>query len=189
MPTKGEAKMSSDQRLFSITHWLLKAATVLCVLLMGLLAVVLGGILLTAVGLLHFDLPVNDMPTGMQNFPAHQLLLVAAFALLIILVCLALVALMFVMAMRIVESTKAGNAFVIENAVRLAQIGWLLVAVQVVGFIANLMISFLPEKVSEHVSVGFDFSPVGVLAALMIFVLAQIFRHGAEMRAELEGMV
>jgi hypothetical protein len=51
------------------------------------------------------------------------------------------------------------------------------------------MISFLPEKVSEHVSVGFDFSPVGVLAALMIFVLAQIFRHGAEMRAELEGTV
>jgi phosphatidylglycerophosphate synthase len=132
---------------------------------------------------------MSDMPAELKAFPMHELLLVVAFALLVILVCLALVALMFVMAMRIVETTKAGNPFAIENALRLAQIGWLLVAVQAVGFIANMMLSFLPEKLSEHVSIGFDFSPVGVLAVLIIFVLAQIFRHGAEMRAELEGTV
>jgi hypothetical protein len=31
--------------------------------------------------------------------------------------------------------------------------------------------------------------PVGVIAILMIFVLAQIFRRGSEMRAELEATV
>ena len=49
--------------------------------------------------------------------------------------------------------------------------------------------AMMPEKIREHVSGGFDVSPVGILAALLIFVLAQIFRRGSEMRAELEGTV
>lgn len=181
--------MPADQRLFSITHWSLKAATLLCLALMGILCLALGGIGAMALGLFHFALPMNDMPAELKAFSMHALLLAGAFALLVVLICLALVALMFLMATRIVETAKAGDPFAIENARRLAQIGWLLLTVQVVGFLANMMLSFLPEKLQEHVSVGFDFSPVGVLAVLMIFVLAQIFRHGAEMRAELEGTV
>jgi DUF2975 family protein len=70
--------------------------------------------------------------------------------------------------------------------------GWLLLVVQLIGFIANLSLNaVIPERLKDQVDIGigFDLSPVGLLAILMIFVLAQIFRHGSEMRAELEGTV
>ena len=50
----------------------------------------------------------------------------------------------------------------------------------------------VPLQLKDHFKFGgfgFDFSPLGVLAILLVFVLAQIFRHGSEMRAELEGTV
>jgi hypothetical protein len=59
----------------------------------------------------------------------------------------------------------------------------------VVGFTADLIISLFPKAVSDHVQAGFDLSPIGILAVLLIFVLAQIFRRGARMRDELEGTV
>jgi hypothetical protein len=65
----------------------------------------------------------------------------------------------------------------------------LLLAAQFVGLLFDLALNFFPESLSEHVSLGFDASFSGVLAALLIFVLAQIFRRGSEMRAELEGTV
>ena len=46
----------------------------------------------------------------------------------------------------------------------------------------------LPKALHE-VYLGFGPSPAGLLAILVIFVLARIFRHGAEMRADLEGTV
>ena len=46
-----------------------------------------------------------------------------------------------------------------------------------------------PPHEQRYVQAGFDLSPIGVLAVLLIFVLAQIFHRGAQMRAELEGTV
>jgi hypothetical protein len=37
--------------------------------------------------------------------------------------------------------------------------------------------------------VGPDISPISILTILLVFVLAQIFRRGAEMRSDLEGTV
>ncbi len=39
--------------------------------------------------------------------------------------------------------------------------------------------SLFPEEISDHVHAGFDLSPIGVLAVLLIFVLAQIFPGAA----------
>ena len=61
---------------------------------------------------------------------------------------------------------------------------------QAIGFFADHAGTFIPDNLKDHVSVGLGgFSASGILAVLMIFVLAQIFRHGSAMRAELEGMV
>ena len=101
---------------------------------------------------------------------------------------LALLTLMLLMTARIVKTAES-DPFVEDNARRLMQIGWLLLAMQVVGLAADMIISLFPKAVSDHVQAGFDLSPVGILAVLLIFVLAQIFRRGAQMRAELEGTV
>jgi hypothetical protein len=62
-------------------------------------------------------------------------------------------------------------------------------ALQLVGLAADTAMSLFPKEVSDHVHAGFDLSPIGILAVLLIFVLAQIFHRGSEMRAELEGTV
>ena len=92
------------------------------------------------------------------------------------------------MTARIVKTAEA-DPFVEDNARRLMQIGWLLVAMQIVGLTAGMIVSLFPQAMRDHVQAGFDPSPIGILAVLLIFVLAQIFRRGAQMRAELEGTV
>jgi hypothetical protein len=77
-----------------------------------------------------------------------------------------------------------------ENADRLNYIAWLLLAIQLVGFAADIAANMLPDRIKDHASISFDgFSAAGILAVLLIFVLAQIFRRGSEMRAELQGTV
>jgi hypothetical protein len=78
----------------------------------------------------------------------------------------------------------------VENAQRLTQIGWLLLGIQLFSLCINAVIELLPKEVNAHFSVDlFNPSAIGLLAVLLIFVLAQIFRHGSEMRAELEATV
>jgi lysylphosphatidylglycerol synthetase-like protein (DUF2156 family) len=66
----------------------------------------------------------------------------------------------------IVDSVAEGDPFVRANALRLKAIGWLMLAVQII-----------------------DISLTGILAVLLVFILAGIFERGAEMREELEGTV
>jgi len=179
--------MPKDTRLFTVTGWLLKVATILSLMLMGLLCLALGGIAVAVVAGSKFGIP-----SQVEGIAIGQALALGAWALVVAIFCIGLVAFMFLIALRIVESAQSGDPFVIENARRLAQIGWLLLAVQVIGFIANLALNaMMPDKLADKadIGIGFDLSPAGLLAILMIFVLAQIFRHGSEMRAELEGMV
>lgn len=96
---------------------------------------------------------------------------------------------MFLLTARIVDTASSGDPFVVENAARLNLIACLLLAIQLVGLIFDGVMSSLPDKLNSQISIGFDVSASGILAALLIFVLAQIFRRGSEMRAELAGTV
>ena len=179
--------MPKSQRLFDVTGWLLKAAIVVSLMLMGLLCLGLGAIAFAVVAGGQLGIPAR-----VEGIAIGQVLAIGAWALVVAIFCIGLVACMFMLASRVLETAQSGDPFVIENARRLAQIGWLLLVVQLVGFIANLSLNaVIPEKLKDQVDIGigFDLSPVGLLAILMIFVLAQIFRHGSEMRAELEGTV
>jgi hypothetical protein len=99
-----------------------------------------------------------------------------------------------------VETAILGDPFVVSNAARLNQIGWLLLAIEVVdvtfGMVMQLAFPNLPHLGNGHPNIGdidVDFGPhlsfVGLLAVLLIFVLAQVFRRGSEMRDELEATV
>lgn len=94
--------------------------------------------------------------------------------------------------LEIVNSVGGGDPFDPRNADRLAAMGWFAVAGQVlvVPLIA-IAAWFEPylEKAGEHADVGFDVDPGAILLILILFILARVFRKGAEMRAELEGTV
>lgn len=87
-----------------------------------------------------------------------------------------------------VESVRARDPFISENASRLQKIGWALLGIQLLG----IMIGAIAKIVSTpehplHLDAGF--STGGWLAVLLLFVLARVFGEGARMRDELEGTV
>lgn len=128
-----------------------------------------------------------------KGFPPEtfSLLMVVAG---IVAICAALGFLFFRNLYRIVGSVGEGDAFAPVNAERLSGMGWIVVAVHVamlplVGIVA--WVARHAEKIEPgnhiHTSGGFDLG--GILLALILFILARVFREGTRMREELEGTV
>ncbi len=180
--------MSEKQlSLFAVTYWLLQAATLFMFLIVGALVLALLAFLgASAFGLLTAP-EVQEVVQDL-GMPAKQIVLVGSFALLAALVCVLLLTFAVMLTTRIVESAMNGNPFVARNADRLMQIGWLLLATEVAGWlIGPAIIAMVPEKLADGIT--FETSVVGPIGILLVFVLAQIFRHGTQLRDDLEGTV
>lgn len=89
---------------------------------------------------------------------------------------------------RIVASVEDGDPFIPVNARRLNAMGWIAVAVHVLGVPLAMTSKWLDSLFDQHDG-NFEFSLFGLLLALVLFVLARVFREGAKMRDELEGTV
>ena len=177
--------MPGTHHLFTATRMLLRIGTLLCLLLIALLGLVMGALMLAAIGAFHLPIPPNEI----SGVTMSEVIGAAAMAVGAGVICIALIAWMFVLTARIIDTASHGDPFVTVNADRLNHIGFLLLAIQAIGLGAGIALNMMPDKIKDHVSFGFDVSASGILAALLIFVLAQIFRRGSEMRAELEGTV
>lgn len=92
---------------------------------------------------------------------------------------------------RIIDSVAQGRPFDPVNADRLRRMAWLSIGIQVLLVpMTKLIIWFdaLPYKPNVHhdsdgISIG------GIVLTLILFVLARVFRTGAEMQEDLEGTV
>ncbi|MFP5329225.1 MAG: DUF2975 domain-containing protein [Alphaproteobacteria bacterium] len=87
-----------------------------------------------------------------------------------------------------VETVRAGDPFVPDNALRLRTIAWVLLVLQLL----SMVIGGIAEAVStpEHpVDIDAGFSISGWLAVLLTFVLSRVFAEGTLMREDLEGTV
>jgi hypothetical protein len=178
--------MPGTHHLFAVTRLLLRAATMFSLFLIAILGLTLGALALAAAGVWHLPIPVNEL----DGLPVGQIIAIASLAITTGVICIALATWIFLLTARIIDTASSGDPFVTENADRLNHIAWLLLAIQLVGFGADIAANMLPDRIRDHASIGFDgFSAAGILAVLLIFVLAQIFRRGSQMRAELEGTV
>jgi hypothetical protein len=92
---------------------------------------------------------------------------------------------------RIVGSVAAGDPFVPANADRLRKMAWLTIAYQVVQVpLSGLIIWFDSAPAKSNVHYGDEsISPAIIAMALILFILARVFRQGALMRDELEGTI
>ena len=179
--------MPGTRHLFTVTRFVLRAATLFSLFLIAVLSLAAGALALAAVGLWHIPLP--DLKE-LSGIPVGQIIAVASLAIVTGVICIALAAYLFLLTARIIDTADSGDPFVTENANRLNLIAWLLLAIQMIGSAADALANMLPDKIKDQAQIGFDgFSAAGILAVLLIFVLAQIFRRGSEMRAELEGTV
>lgn len=88
----------------------------------------------------------------------------------------------------IVETVRAGDPFVTENASRLQTIAWAVLALE----LSRLIVVGIAKSVSSaarpiHIDLNLSVTPW--LAVLLLFVLARVFDHGARMREDLDGTV
>lgn len=91
---------------------------------------------------------------------------------------------------RIVDSVGAGDPFSCLNADRLRTMALLAIAYQAVSFgLFSIGITVARMEPIESLVSGEDISLNALMLALVLFILARVFRQGATMREDLEGTV
>lgn len=87
----------------------------------------------------------------------------------------------------LIESVGQGDPFAPVNSDRLARMGWLLLASQVMAFVGMAIAAY--HSISDEADFTGDFSIEGLFIVVLLFILARVFKHGAAMREDLEGTV
>lgn len=124
-------------------------------------------------------------PLGFDMVNAHPLLGHGLRAIVLIgLAGAAIVHTILRRLLAIVDSVRVGDPFILENAQRLNAIAWNIAALE--GL--RLLVAAIAAVVWEPGKLD-AFSLAAWLAVLLMFVLAGVFAHGAQMRADLEGTV
>jgi Protein of unknown function (DUF2975) len=88
----------------------------------------------------------------------------------------------------VILTVKEGDPFIAENANRLEKMGWLALAVQLIGMVVGGIAIWASALVAEDWG-DFEIDVSGIVLILLLFILARVFRAGAAMRDELEGTV
>jgi hypothetical protein len=180
--------MPNNRRLFAVTQWVLSAGIIASTLLIGLFAL---GMAATIFGLATSRLPLDwiAIKTGV-TMTADEIARIALTAHAGAIIALVLVQLIFRALRRVVASASAGDPFIEGNAVRLVRVAWLLLGLDAIDALIKPTIYLLaPAAVRAKIHDTIHTSLIGLFAVLLIFVLAQIFRRGSEMRAELAGTI
>lgn len=168
---------------------LLGVARGLLLFMMAALGLALAGMAVAVAGLALF------YPTVLDKLGAHGLPPVSGFWAVIGLILLggAMIAAVFrflQLLRRIVVSVGEGDPFIPENAARLQYMAWLSLAVQGLAIpmgALGMWVGQFGDKADADLDVTVDAN--GLILALVLFILARVFRRGAEMREELEGTV
>jgi magnesium-transporting ATPase (P-type) len=168
---------------------ILRITRLLVYLIMGFVA--LAGIALVAMSVALPFFWTEAVAEIVKNKPEAQTAnlmpwLMVIFALLVM--TIGLVWTMMRKLLAIIGSVENADPFVAANAIRLRAIGWLMVGVQIIGIPLATTAGHVADMFGDN-DVGHDFPINGILAILLVFILAGIFERGAEMREELEGTV
>jgi len=158
-------------------QYLFALAAVL-VLLLAPLSVIFGNKVLQAVHQ-HFAIAGSHYPVGSV---VALLLLVSAV--------LALWWMFFRYLTDIVDTVIEGDPFIASNANRLQHMALLLLAIQLI-YIPTAAFGLIVETAfkgpTSEVDVFWDFT--GLLMVITLFIFARVFRHGTDMRSDLQGTI
>jgi hypothetical protein len=139
-------------------------------------------------GLLVFSFFIEgwpERPLGFDMVNAHPLVGHGLRAIVLIAVIgAAIVHTILLRLLAMIDTVRAGDPFIVENARRLNAIAWAVLVLE--GL--RLLIAAIAAVVWEAGRID-AFSLSSWLSVLLLFVLAGVFAHGARMREDLEGTV
>jgi hypothetical protein len=183
-----EEEMPDNRRLFAVTQWVLRAGIIVTAVLIGMYVL---GVAAMIFGLIASRLPLDKIAywTGV-TMTADEIGRMALAAFVGAIVALALVHFILRALRRVVASASAGDPFIEANAAELVRVAWLLLGLNVIDALIKPTVYLLaPAAVRAKIHDTIHISITGLFAVLLIFVLAQIFRRGSDMRAELAGTI
>jgi hypothetical protein len=157
-------------------------------------ALLVGNIVLGALILLLFVASIvaqSAVMSALRARPAaHHSTLYLAMRLIMVVGLLAVPLTHMVLSrlLAIVATVRSGDPFVSQNAVRLSDIAWSVLGLEVLHLIAGLIAARVPSA-DESLDINWSFSLTRALCVLLLFVLARVFEDGARMREELEGTI
>lgn len=164
------------------TRIALRAVMALCWL--GILAA------LCAFPIVYFDRSWLLHAAGMSAGQAQQQWLFPHFSLgLLGIVVLLSIGLVFLRHLqRFVRAVRGGHLFAHGHALRLRRMAWLMLAMELLSIAIGLHASWMGPAFA-WMEVGGGMSITGLIAVLMLFVMARVFEAGAAMREDLDGVV
>ncbi len=166
----------------------LATSRIVCVVGLSLCIVVAVGLGLIsaalAIGWPHILIEATEkgMTTKVAGLEPWLSLVIAGAA-----VILALTAAVFSNLLTVLDGVSHGNPFTVGNSLRLRRIGWIILGIQATGFVTGLAGHAIANR--TDIGSGFEFSFTGLLAALLAFVLAEVFEQARRLRDDLEGTV
>jgi hypothetical protein len=157
------------------------------VMVIGMIAVGIA-MAATAIGAMGF------VPDGVEFAEVAALpkstMWVAALAMGLMLAAGGLIYSFLISLRQIIDTVGQGDPFVMGNAERLTRMGWRALTIQLTMLVAAVLAGWVDAHATEDVfELHIDVSLFGFVLAVILFILARVFRKGAEMRAELEGTV
>ena len=87
-----------------------------------------------------------------------------------------------------VDTVRAGDPFVAENADRLQTIAWSVLGLELMHVVVGIVATRV-STASQPLDIQLSFSVTRWLVVLLLFVLARVFDQGTRMREELEATV
>lgn len=165
-----------------IATWVVQIAFIIGQIGLG---IGIAGAVIAALGYLPQDAVVE----GIEHL-RPDVMWPAALAMLLIMAALGL-AIQFVIRLRqIIDTVGQGDPFVAENGERLTRMAWQALIGQLLAMMAGMIGGWIQVHGGEGTfDLDVDVSLTGFFIAVLLFILARVFRKGAEMRAELEGTV
>jgi hypothetical protein len=180
--------MPKNRKLFAVTQWVLRAGIIVSMVLIGMYVL---GVAAMIFGLATSRLPLDRIAhwTGV-TMTADEIGRMALAAFIGAIAALALIQFILRALRRVVASASVGDPFNEANAMDLVRVAWLLLGVDVIDALIKPVVYLLaPTAVRVKVHDLVHISVTGLFAVLLIFVLAQVFRRGSDMRAELAGTI
>jgi Protein of unknown function (DUF2975) len=84
---------------------------------------------------------------------------------------------------KILDSVKQGNPFIMENSLSLSRIGYILIGMKILNFIEKEFLKFSSIKSDAELSY-LDWLPSSIITIIVVFILARVFKEGVRLNDE-----
>ncbi|MCS4278989.1 hypothetical protein M2412_000956 [Stenotrophomonas rhizophila] len=166
--------------IINVTHAAIRGVTAICWL--GILAAA------CALPVVYFDR--SWLHTSIETSVAHGSNLFLHFSLGLVAIALLLaIGLVFLRHLeRFVRAVSSGHFFAHGHALRLRRMAWLMLVMELLSILIGAYATWMGPDFA-WMEIGGGLSITGLIAVLMLFVMARVFAVGAAMREDLDGVV